>query len=275
MMRSLCFVFVLVGCTAPTVGVGEGEGEGEGELLSESEPNDGAIVSDVNALPIDAVITGSFGSAGDTDFFAVATRAGGFYRVTLEVPPGSLLDGHLTILDSGRGGDAAGEDYVRLGRGPEGSGAVLEMVAFGAGHLVIVRDARAVDGDAQGSDEHTYQLHIEASELPSEPLAFPSSIDGALPDVGGVSLYAFDAVEDADFTVDLVAAGDLDARLFVFSVDQGDWVARNDDRVFGEDVNPLMDAFFPLGGPSLLIVESTAERATNLGYRLTTSGNAP
>ena len=106
------------------------------------------------------------------------------------------------------------------------------------------------------------------------PLAFPSTKTDALDEVGGVKLYSFDAVNGADFTVDLTASGDLDARLFVYAQSEQSWIVRNDDRAV-DDKNPKLDAFFPVGGPVILVVECAAERASDLGYTLTTTGNAP
>jgi hypothetical protein len=150
---------------------------------------------------------------------------------------------------------------------------VADFLAFGqGGHYVIVRDTHTVDGTATGGSGFGYELRVDERGLVLDALAFPSTVQGALEDVGGVALYSFDANENADFTVDLQADGDLDARLFVFSVDEGDWVARNDDRAQG-DPNPLLDAFFPVGGPMILVVESTAEDANDLGFTITTTGN--
>jgi hypothetical protein len=58
--------------------------------------------------------------------------------------------------------------------------------------------------------------------------------------------------------------------LFVFSIDEADWVVRNDDRAAG-DANPLLDAFFPVGGACLLVVESTAEEGGALSFTITSS----
>ncbi len=276
-MRVLAVIVVLIAplaCPAPAAGEGEGEGEGEGGPdVDESEPNDGATDTEVNDLAVGAIMHGAIGSASDVDIFRVDTTPGALYRVTLDVPAGSPLDGHLTVLDAGRGGGAPGADYVRLERAPDGPTAALSFLAFGeGGHLVVVRDARAVDGAPEGGAAYTYALTVgEVAPAPAT-LAFPGTLSDALDDVGGVKLYAFTANANADFTVDLSADGDLDARLFVYADSERDWVARNDDRSAG-DVNPLLDAFFPVGGSMLLVVESAAESATDLGYTLTTTGN--
>ncbi len=258
---------------------GEGEaneGEGEGGVVpagvDEVEPNDGAVVTDVDPIAVGERVGGALQVAGDIDLFRVETTPGLAYRVTLEVPAGSTLDGHLTVLDGGRGGDAAGLDYVRLGAGPAGGGALLDFFAMGqGGHIIAVRDARDLLGDAQGGPEATYVLTVSTLSVPTPTLAFPASIDGALPASSSVNLYAFDATTGSDVVIALDADGDLDARLFVYNAGDADWVARNDDGPDGAD--PLIDAPLFSGGPSLLVVEAVAEGASDLGYHLTTSGN--
>lgn len=284
-----CSVVVGSGCTpnpdggpggdGANEGEGEddtGEGEGEGGVDGvEQEPNDGAQVDEVNELAIGDTVAGAIQAAGDVDIFHIATTPGLAWRVTLDVDDDSTLDGHVTVFDDGRGDDAPGADYVRLGRSPAGPGAILDFVAFGAGgHLVTVRDTRDVDGDGVGGATATYTLHVDELPLAPEPLSFPTDRVGALNDVSAVAVYEFDAVEGADFVVDLQADGDLDARLFVYAASEQDWVVRNDDRAV-DDVDPLLDAFLPVGGPCLLIVESTGEAAGDLGYTIETSGNAP
>src|SRR5205807_1707978 len=124
-------------------------------------------------------------------------------------------------------------------------GASIAFVAFGVGgDLVAVRDARDVDGTAAGGATATYALTIEdvgPASQQATSIAFPATITDALDDVGNVKLYSFDANNGANFTIDLQANGDLDARLFVYSLDQADWIARNDDRS-QTDKNPLVDA---------------------------------
>jgi hypothetical protein len=92
-----------------------------------------------------------------------------------------------------------------------------------------------------------------------------------LPSPTSLQLHAIDAVADADVTIAVAAGGDTDLRAFVVSVASGDWVLRNDDGPAGTD--PLLDAFFPEGGPLLLLVEAVAEDDAGLGYTVTTSGN--
>jgi hypothetical protein len=138
-----------------------------------------------------------------------------------------------------------------------------------------VRDARAVGGAGAGGPAFTYALTItdvtDDPALRGVPLSFPGTQAGALPSPTSLQLHAIDAVADADVTIAVAAGGDTDLRAFVVSVASGDWVLRNDDGPAGAD--PLLDAFFPEGGPLLLLVEAVADDDAGLGYTVTTSGN--
>ncbi len=259
-------------------GEGEGEGEGEGAFIfvDEEEPNGGDPVTATNRIALDQGVRGAVATANDADVYAFASTPGHAYRARC-VTDGSPLSCHLTVLDDGRSGDPAGDDYVRLAEKPTGPDAMLTFVALGqGGHYVIVRDARAVGGVGEGGNDFTYTLAIddvtEDPTLRGVPLAFPEAHEGSLPEANSVQLHAIDAVENADVVLDIVATGDADLRAFVFSVASGDWVLRNDNR--GSSSDPRLDAFFPEGGPMVLLIEAVADDADSLGYTVTTSGNS-
>jgi hypothetical protein len=254
----------------------EGEDEGERVLVDEREPNGGDPVTATNPLAVAGGARGVIDGPDDVDVFAVASTPGHVYRVGCATS-GSPLDCHLTVLDDGRSGDAAGDDYVRLAAHPDGPDAALTFVALGqGGHYVIVRDARALAGAGRGGADFGYVVTMD--DVTGEPglsgpaLAFPGSHDGALPSPASLQLHPLDAVEGADVVIDVAAAGDADLRAFVVSAATGDWVLRNDDR--GADSDPLIDAFFPAAGPHLLLVEAVADDASDVRYTVTTSGNA-
>jgi hypothetical protein len=259
-------------------GEGEGAAEGEGEpvLLDEHEPNDGDPLTATNPIAEAAGVRGAIAVTGDVDVFAFASTPGHVYRVSCTTG-GSPLDCHLTVLDDGRAGDPAGDDYARLAAHPPGPDAALTFMALGeGGHYVIVRDARAVGGAGEGGADFTYAVTVDDvtddDGLFGVPLAFPGAHDGALPSPTSLQLHPLDAVADADVVFDVAAAGDADLRAFVVSATTGDWVLRNDDR--GSSSDPLLDAFFPEAGPHLLLVEAVADDATDVRYTVTTSGNA-
>jgi hypothetical protein len=244
-------------------------------FIDEVEPNNGNPVTATNPLTTATGARGVIADDVDVDVYAFASTPGHAYRVQCTTA-GSPLDCHLTVLDDGRGGDAPGDDTIRLAAHPAGPDAALTFLALGAGgHFVIVRDTRAVGGPGAGGADFAYALTIvdvtDDPTLRGPALAFPGTLDAALPSPTSLQLHPIDAVADADVVIDIAARGDADLRAFVVSTTSGDWVMRNDDR--GADPDPLLDAFFPEGGPLLLLVEAVADDASDLGYTVTTSGN--
>jgi hypothetical protein len=216
-------------------------------------------------------MTGVIGATGDADVIRLeGTIPGHAYRARLTTD-GSALDGHLTVLDDGRGDEPAGADYVRLHRTPDGGDATVEFVALGGGVLLVVRDARDVDGGGAGGDDHTWRVQVEdvTAEVTAPALTVPGTITDALPAAGAVRLYPFAADAGADVVFDLATDG-FDGRLFVVSTSVGDWIARNDDRAI-DDTNPRIDAPLFEEGPYLLLVESNSEAPEGLGFTLTSA----
>jgi len=243
-----------------------------GMTLMEMEPNDGTTADEVNDLPLDSVMVGAIDAAGDTDIFLVPTMGGRGYVAQLTV--GGVLMGHLTVLDSGRGGEAAGSDYVHLSRTNEGEADVeVSFAAMGDGHLVAVRDVRSLDGGAgSGGSDHVYELRVIALDLDSigRALELPGSTAGFLGHAGSMVAHPFDATEGTWVNLDLAPMADMDARLFVVSEDTGSWIARNDDRG-PADNTPLIDAPLTAAGHMWLIVENIDEDAFDLGYTITST----
>jgi hypothetical protein len=240
-------------------------------MLTESEPNGGTTETEVNDLPVGAVMSGAIGEAGDSDIFLVPTVAGRAYRVTLE-PAGPLM-GHLTIIDSGRDGDPAGDDYVHLSRTGSGGAVELDLLAMGAGHLVAVRDLRSLGGGAgSGGADHTYTLRVTELDLGAiaEGLTLPSTVMGSLTHPGAMAVYTFSGTEGTWVTFDLTPSGEMDARLFIVAESTGSWIARNDDRGPADDT-PLIDAPLTAGGTMYLVVENIDEQAAGLGFSITAS----
>ena len=246
-------------------------------LYTETEPNDGATVDQYNALETGKLLTGALQSPGDADIFKIDTIAGRLYRLTLTVPAGSSLQAHVTVFDTGRGGHAAGDDFVKVGV-LDGSGSVqLEWLAMGqGGYFVAVRDQRNVTGSQVGGEGFGYELsanNVALAEAEVGALTFPTTgAHASLRAAGAVALYRFSTTSGTEVTIDLRAddstepAG-LDGRLIVVSVASGDWVARNDDR--GQtDVDPLLQAPLYADGEIILVVDNVNERATRLGYTL-------
>ena len=181
------------------------------------------------------------------------------------------LDGHLTILDDGRSDEAAGNDYVRLHRAPDGGDAIVEFASLGGGVFVIVRDARDVDGDGLGGADFGYALSVSdvTAEVTGTALTVPGTLPGSFAGPGSVLLLPFAASAGDDVRVDFSADGGVDARLFVVSASLGDWIARNDDGPNAPD--PLIDAPLLEEGPYLLLVENNTEAPSALGFDLTIS----
>lgn len=246
---------------------------GAAPLLQEREPNGGATPEEFNELPVGAGLRGAVGSPGDADLFHVSTLPGRVYDAWLEVPAGSPLLGHLTAIDDGRGGDAAGEDYVKLARSPDGPDARLSWLAMGAGgYFVAVRDERGVGAAGPGGPAYAYTLRV-VEQSPREAgvleLGRPGEAQGQLPHAGGVSLHSFEAAQGDEVRFDLQALprGAFDGRLLVWSEATGDWVARNDNRAV-DDLDPLIATPLTADGPWLLVVDNIEETPAGLSYRL-------
>ena len=220
----------------------------------------------VNDLPLSSTVRGLIGTADDADVFhLVGSTLGHAYAASLDVGTGSL-QGHVTILDDGRGGAAAGDDYVRLHR--VGGAVRVEFVALGGGVFVVVRDSRNLGGGGFGGADFGYTLHVDdvTAAVTAAPLTLPATLNAALLAPGAITLFPFEVDVGADVLFDLVAGG-FDGRLFVVSASTGDWIARNDDRAV-DDVSPLIDAPLFESGPYLLLVENSDETPSSLAYTL-------
>ena len=156
----------LPGCSAPDDMPDAAVADAGQVLYTETEPNDGATADQYNALETGKLLTGALQSPGDADIFKIDTVAGALYRVTLNVPAGSALQAHLTVFDTGRGGHAAGDDFVKVGV-LDGIGSLqLEWLAMGqGGYFVAVRDQRNVTGSQVGGEGFGYELSATTTAL--------------------------------------------------------------------------------------------------------------
>ncbi len=237
-----------------------------GEELTEQEPNNGSTATEFNDLPFGANLSGVIASE-DVDIFSVPSTAGTLYTVALDLPGGSELQPHITVLDAGRDGDAPGQDYVKIARGNS-----IEFLAMGSGgHLIIVRDARNVDGGAVGGDGFTYSLRVDGADAADNTqgaVSFGAQLSDSLATSGTVHLWSFEGTEGQDVVFDM-SAPNGDGRLWVYSTATGDWIARQDDRTLG-DPNPLLDAPLTASGAMYLVVETISEDVDNVGYTIQT-----
>jgi len=260
------------GSDAADGGVADADGASE---LQESEPNGGATTDEVDDLPLGASLYGGIQDPGDSDVFRVQTQPGKVYRAKLDVPAGSSLQGHLTVIDDGRNGKVAGDDFVKIAvAGSAGSAELLFLAMGQGGHFLAVRDARNVQGQSVGGPGHDYVLSLLEADVSAgiegAVLAFPSQSSGQLAHPAALALRPFDGAQGTDVVFDLTASGNSDFRLFVFSKTQADWIARNDDRSAG-DPNPLIDAPLTASGSMWLVIENIEPEATTLGFSLSSS----
>lgn len=256
------------GATSTSGGTG-----GAPAVEHESEPNDGAQATEIDALALGHVVEGAVGTAGDADVFQVPVPAGTVVEATLTPLDGSTLTPHLTVFDDGRGGHTAGDDYVKIVRAASGE-VRLQWLAMGqGGYYLAVRDARNVDGQSVGGNSFGYRLSvspIDRASVTRGALSFSTAQSGTLGSPGAIDLYTFQAQAFQDAQIDLHATGDADGRLLVFAASTQDWIARNDNRS-ASDVDPLLDAPLSEGGALVLVVENVAEQAASLGYGMTAS----
>lgn len=238
--------------------------------LNEKEPNDGKVDGEFNPLPLGSSMVGAIQVPGDVDIFRFDATAGTAYTVSLEMPSGSLLSGHLTVMDDGRDGHQNGEDFVKIVRGDSAT-ITADVLAMGqGGYYVVVRDSRNVDGQSVGAAGFDYKVWVTerpTKDFEGAPLTFPANLEGTLASRGAMRLYPFDGTENTDVLFDLKAKGDMDGRLLVFAKSTGSWIARNDDRAQA-DSNPLIDAPLTASGAMWLVVENVSEKASDLSYTL-------
>jgi hypothetical protein len=240
--------------------------------LTESEPNDGATVDEYDELPEGASMAGAVQEPGDIDVFRVQTQPGKLYRATLSVPTGSSLQGHLTVMDDGRNGKPAGDDFVKMAVVGTAASAEVVFIAMGQGaHFFAVRDARNVQGQTVGGPGFDYQLEVNevavTASIEASALSFPLQTSGLLDQPAGLRLFPFEGNAGTNVLFDVKATADADFRLFVFSKTEADWIARNDDRASG-DPNPLIDAPLTASGSMWLVVENIDPAAASLGFAL-------
>lgn len=238
--------------------------------VSEKEPNDGKTTADFNALPLGSVMVGAVGEPGDADIFRFDATAGKAYTISLEMPAGTQLSGHLTVMDDGRDGHQNGEDYVKIVRGSTGT-ITLDVLAMGmGGYYVVVRDSRNVDGQSVGAPGFDYKVWVverPTKEFEAPALKFPVNLEESLASRGGMRLYPFDGAEGTNVLFDLKAKGEMDGRLLVYAKSTGSWIARNDNRAQA-DPNPLIDAPLTASGAMWLVVDNISETAADLSYTL-------
>lgn len=231
---------------------------------------DGGLPVEPEELVVGEAVTGAITTSSEQDAYRAPTVAGRFYRVHVELPAGSLLQPHLTVLDSGRDDDNPGADFVQLSSAGSESDANLEFVASGDGHIVVVRDQRNVgEGGGSGSEQHTYELWIEeqsAADASDGDLTLPSTFQSALSHAGAIALYRFEAEQWQNALFELSADGDMDGRMTVIAESTGGWIARNDDQATALD--PLIDAPLSEGGVLWLVVDNVNQDATDLGFTL-------
>lgn len=245
------------------------------DRVMEMEPNDGAMLDEINMWPLESIASGVIATPGDADVWRIDVPTGQIYTVRLTTPAGSTYQEHLTVIDAGRGNKSPGDDYVKIAQRTASSGAALTFVTMGeGGYFVAVRDARDVGEDApvQGSATHTYEMSIDVVELSDVTASVDvlgGRVTGALSEAGALDIYPFTtAAPGAELRADLRANSDsMDARMIVYSVQEQGWIARQDNRSAG-DSDPLLDAPLFGEGQMWLIVENVTPESTMLGYSL-------
>lgn len=247
------------------------------EPHTEAEPNGGDPLTDVNPIEVGWAMAGAIGTVGDADVYQLNTQAGHVYRLELTSAAASEMDGVLTVLDSGRNDEPPGEDFVKVSKEPADSSAVLEFIAFGDGHYIIVRDQHNIGGATVGGAAFTYALRVREIPIADRivrELTFPAGFDDALDEAGGINLYSFNVDMGTDIEIDLDARdldpkSDIDSRMTIWSKTTGTWGARNDDEMNTED--SFIAAPLPIGGDLYLLVENveSVKPLTDLRYHLT------
>lgn len=237
----------------------------------EVEPNNGGSITDRNDIALGADITGAISTPNDIDVFFVPVTPGQLVTATLTGTAGSTLQPHLTVIDAGRNGDDAGEDYVKIVKSISLTNPLaMQWVAMGeGGYLVVVRDVRNIEsGGTSGSPSHTYTLRVDASTPTTTPIASGATGNGTLTNAGAVAIYEVDITTASDLVFDVKHTGGatgIDARVIVYSAMTHDWVARQDDRG-ANDPDPLVDAPIATTGKHWLVVENIEPTAGTFGF---------
>lgn len=249
---------------------GDGGADAEAPLVkqSEKEPNNGATVTEVNAMTLPGEMAGAIDPANDVDIFSVNVAPGEYYEWTL-TPTGAGLAPHLTIFDTA----PKSLNPTRLVAGTAGGPASVAHFVLRTGSFVAaVRDARNVPTPSgQGGPTFGYTL-VGRKKAPNlVKVTLPSTKSATLASLSSLDLYTFDGTAGAGFDVVVKAArkapaSTLDSRISLFDVTAKQTLITNDDAPGTTDSQ--IGGTFPTTGPYVLVLENEGTDATDLSYQI-------
>jgi hypothetical protein len=235
---------------------------------TESEPNGGATVTEVNAMTLPGAMKGAISPANDTDIFSIDVAPGQYWEWTAS--PSADLAPLITLFDTAP--NSLNPTYI--GYAAQGQVAKLQHFVLRPGTLVAaMRDARnRTPSQNKGGPSFGYTL--EAKRVTPTPTAvtFPVVKQGRLSSVGASDLYAFTDTMGKGFDIIVRAArksppSTLDSRISLFDV-SGTRAIITNDNVSMTIPDSQIGGASPLTGTFLVIVDNEGANEADLSYEI-------
>jgi hypothetical protein len=235
----------------------------------ESEPNNGATVTEFNAMTLPGTMRGVIDPANDTDIFAVDLTPGQFWEWT--AAPSSDLAPLVTLFDT----NMNSLNPTSIGYAAAGAPASLQHFVLRPGKFVVaMRDARnRAPSQNKGGPGFGYALTAKRiASLPAIPVTFPSIKQGKLASVGAVDLYSFSGTMGKGFDIIVRALrksppSTLDSRLSLYDV-TGNRAIITNDNVSTTITDSQVGGAAALTGDIIVIVDNEGVNTTDLSYEI-------
>lgn len=262
------------GATESPVDAGSDAGAPELASGTESEPNNGAKTTEVNAMVVPGEMKGAIDPANDADIFTFSVSPGELWQWT--ITPEKDLAAHLAVFDT----TPDNLNPPRVTFGSAGAPAVLDHFVLRSGSFAAgVRDARNVP-NASGKGGPTFGYTLRGVKKTVAPVAvtFPSTKSGKLAGPGALDFYSFHASKDTAFGIVIKAErkakpSTLDSRLSLFDVTHQTAIITNDNA--GTSKDSQVGGKIPADADYLVILENEGNDPTDLSYDIVFQTTAP
>ena len=238
-------------------------------MQTESEPNNGATTTELNAMTLPGQMDGKIDPANDVDIFGLTQQPGELWEWTL-TPTSADLAPHLTVFDTAPNN----QNPNRLVAGQPGGPAKLQQFVLNAGQFVaVVRDTRNVpNASGKGGPTYGYQLVGQKKTPNLVQVTFPTTKSATLASLSSLDLYTFTGTGGKGFDIVIKAArktvpSTLDSRISLWDVAQKKSIAINDD-ANGSTPDSQLTSAQPLNGTYILVVENEGTNGADLSYDL-------
>jgi hypothetical protein len=235
----------------------------------ESEPNNGATTTELNAMTLPGTMRGAIDPANDTDIFGIDVAPGQFWEWT--AAPSADLAPLVTLFDT----STNSLNPTSIGYAAAGAPATVQHFVLRPGKFVAaMRDARnRAPSQNKGGPSFGYALTAKrVASLPAIPVTFPSIKQGKLASVGAVDLYSFSGTMGKGFDVIVRALrksppSTLDSRLSLYDVTANRAIITNDN-VSATITDSQVGGANALTGDIIVIVDNEGINAADLSYEV-------